>query len=236
MLGRLSIPREESPSRRLGPLPEVPIAPDAPTVAVTAVQPRNRRGSTAQCNRSTPGLRRGRIVHVTHGLNADRRLFMSRSDSACIRRNAERDSCPNASNRRHLRLESCSRIYGELSLTVAVRANLPSIVWATLSAAEWPAPGMASFIQLADQNRRRPGPGVTTAPTTAALAMGEGPGETAAPTTAALAMGEGPGRRLLRRRRPWRPAADDSDSPATWTERHLRLLVVQEPRRRRSRR
>src|SRR6476619_5995466 len=39
--------------------------------------------------------------------------------------------------------------------------------------------------------RRRPG--VTTAPTTAALAIGDGPGPTAAPTTAAFAMGDGPG-------------------------------------------
>src|SRR4051812_27090958 len=36
-------------------------------------------------------------------------------------------------------------------------------------------------------------PGVTTAPTTAAFAMGDGPGETAAPTTAAFATGERPG-------------------------------------------
>src|SRR4051794_4692448 len=41
---------------------------------------------------------------------------------------------------------------------------------------------------------RRRRPGVTAAPTTAALATGEGPGLTAAPTTAALATGEGPGR------------------------------------------
>src|SRR3954470_19439384 len=40
---------------------------------------------------------------------------------------------------------------------------------------------------------RRRRPGVTTAPTTAALATGEGPGLTAAPTTAALATGERPG-------------------------------------------
>src|SRR4051794_9341019 len=40
---------------------------------------------------------------------------------------------------------------------------------------------------------RRRRPGVTTAPTTAALATGERPGDTAAPTTAALATGEGPG-------------------------------------------
>ena len=39
--------------------------------------------------------------------------------------------------------------------------------------------------------RRRPG--VTAAPTTAALATGERPGVTAAPTTAALATGDGPG-------------------------------------------
>src|SRR3954466_12773874 len=41
---------------------------------------------------------------------------------------------------------------------------------------------------------RRRRPGVTPAPTTAALAPGDGPGVTAAPTTAALATGEGPGR------------------------------------------
>ena len=41
--------------------------------------------------------------------------------------------------------------------------------------------------------RRRPRPGVTAAPTTAALATGEGPGLTAAPTTAAFATGAGPG-------------------------------------------
>src|SRR3954451_19956004 len=40
---------------------------------------------------------------------------------------------------------------------------------------------------------RRRRPGVTTAPTTAALAIGEGPGVTTAPTTAALATGERPG-------------------------------------------
>src|SRR3954451_9699753 len=40
---------------------------------------------------------------------------------------------------------------------------------------------------------RRRRPGVTTAPTTAALATGERPGLTAAPTTAALATGERPG-------------------------------------------
>ena len=37
------------------------------------------------------------------------------------------------------------------------------------------------------------GPGVTAAPTTAALATGDRPGETAAPTTAAFATGDGPG-------------------------------------------
>src|SRR6476620_9120125 len=37
------------------------------------------------------------------------------------------------------------------------------------------------------------GPGLTAAPTTAALATGDGPGLTAAPTTAALATGDGPG-------------------------------------------
>src|SRR3954451_21640177 len=41
---------------------------------------------------------------------------------------------------------------------------------------------------------RRRRPGVTAAPTTAALATGDGPGLTAAPTTAALATGDGPGR------------------------------------------
>src|SRR3954471_21239010 len=40
---------------------------------------------------------------------------------------------------------------------------------------------------------RRRRPGVTAAPTTAALATGDGPGDTAAPTTAALATGDGPG-------------------------------------------
>src|SRR3954447_11741710 len=40
---------------------------------------------------------------------------------------------------------------------------------------------------------RRRRPGVTAAPTTAALATGDGPGVTAAPTTAALATGERPG-------------------------------------------
>src|SRR6478735_339846 len=39
--------------------------------------------------------------------------------------------------------------------------------------------------------RRRPG--VTTAPTTAAFAIGDGPGLTAAPTTAAFATGDRPG-------------------------------------------
>src|SRR5688572_24123568 len=45
---------------------------------------------------------------------------------------------------------------------------------------------------MSRQMRRRR-PGVTAAPTTAALATGERPGETAAPTTAALATGDGPG-------------------------------------------
>src|SRR6478752_7053700 len=40
---------------------------------------------------------------------------------------------------------------------------------------------------------RRRRPGVTAAPTTAALATGERPGLTAAPTTAAFATGDGPG-------------------------------------------
>ena len=68
---------------------------------------------------------------------------------------------------------------------------------------------------------------MTTAPTTAALAIGDGPGDTAAPTTAALATGDGPGLATAPTTAVLATgAADDADVRATWSERHVRLLLL----------